>query len=406
MPGAADATRVTGGAEYSVALTADDVPPPVNQAPTARATADCDVLSCDFSGTTSTDPDGAVDEYQWEFDDGATDTGATPSHSYTAAGTYDVTLTVTDDDGATDDTTVQVVVNSRPATGDAAEFRAAAGSSRNSASTSVVVPTSVQVGDVLVMFVSTNRAATASTPAGWTLLGTRSDGTDVRSWAFTRTAVAGTPGSTVSLTLDALSKVDLSLVAYSGGGAVTASVSAAEAGSGTSHVAPAATVSTPGSRVVHYWATKVNSTVTWTHGSDVRRATANGTGSGQVGSVTADAGPAPAGTWPAQAADRERLLREGGRLERGRRAGLVRRGRGPLRLRAQDAELVALRVGQRHPTCARAVLPPQVPHLRGADAEQPLDLIGLGEVPRPQVHVDPVLLLRLVLAPTWTRPPR
>ncbi len=36
------------------------------------------------------------------------------------------------------------------------------------------------------MFVSTNRAATASTPAGWTLLGTRSDGTDVRSWAFTR----------------------------------------------------------------------------------------------------------------------------------------------------------------------------------------------------------------------------
>jgi len=302
VPGVADATRVTGGAEYSVALTADDVPPPVNQAPTARATADCDLLSCDFSGTTSTDPDGAVDEYEWDFDDGATDTGATPSHSYTAAGTYDVTLTVTDDDGATDETTVQVVVDSGPATGDAAEFRAAAGSSRNSASTSVVVPTSVQVGDVLVMFVSTNRAATASTPAGWTLLGTRSDGTDVRSWAFTRTAVAGTPGSTVSLTLDAQSKVDLSLVAYSGGGAVTASESVAEAGSGTSHVAPAATVSTPGSRVVHYWATKVNSTVTWTHGSDVRRAAANGSGSGQVGSVTADAGPAPAGTWPAQAA--------------------------------------------------------------------------------------------------------
>ena len=165
-----------------------------------------------------------------------------------------------------------------------------------------MVPAAVQAGDVLVLFVSTNRAATASTPAGWTLLGTRSDGTDVRSWAFTRVAVAGTPGSTVVVTLDATSKVDLSLVAYSGAGAVTASASVAEAGSGTSHAAPTVAVSTGGSRVVHYWVTKVNAAVTWTHGSDVRRSSANGSGSGQVCSVTADAGPAPSGTWPAQSA--------------------------------------------------------------------------------------------------------
>ncbi len=104
----------------------------------------------------------------------------------------------------------------------------------------------------------------------------------------------------MSLTLDAQSKVDLSLVAYSGGGTVTASASVAEAGTSTTHTAPAVAVSTPGSRVVHYWVTKVNAAVTWTHGSDVRRATANGSGSGQVCSVTADAGPAAAGTWPAQ----------------------------------------------------------------------------------------------------------
>ncbi|HET9420491.1 MAG TPA: PKD domain-containing protein [Nocardioides sp.] len=301
VPGVADATRVTGGAEYSVAITADDVPPPVNQAPTARATADCDLLACDFSGLTSTDPDGTVEEYEWDFDDGSTGTGPAPTHTYAGPGTYDVTLTVTDDDDATDDTTVQVVV-SGPPSGDAAEFRAAAGSNRNAASTSVVVPSSVVAGDVLVMFVSTNGVATLGTPAGWTLLGTRSDSTDVRSWAFTRTAVAGTPGSTVSMTLDTQSKVDVSLVAYSNASSVTAAVSAAETGSGTSHTAPAAAVSTPGSRVVHYWVTKVNSAVTWTHGSDVRRGTANGSGSGQVCSVTADAGPAATGTWPAQAA--------------------------------------------------------------------------------------------------------
>ena len=299
VPGLAGATRVTGGAEYSVALTSSA--PPANQPPTARPTADCDLLSCHFSGTTSTDPDGTVEDYQWDFDDGSAGTGATPAHEYAAPGTYNVTLTVTDDDGATDDTSIQVVV-SGPPTAEPAEFRAASGSSRNTASTSVVVPASVQVGDVLVLFVSTNRAATASTPVGWTLLGTQSDGTDVRSWAFTRTAAAGTPGSTVAVTLDAISKVDLSLVAYSDASAVTAYASVAESGSSTTHVAPAVTVSTPGSRVVHYWVTKVNAAVTWTHGSDVRRSSANGTGSGQVCSVTADAGPAPAGTWPAQAA--------------------------------------------------------------------------------------------------------
>ena len=301
VPGVTDAMRVTGGAEYSVALTADDVPP-VNQAPTARATADCDLLACELSGTGSTDPDGTVEEYEWDFDDGSTGTGPTPAHTYAAPGTYDVTLTVTDDDDATDDTTVQVVVVNDPPSGDAAEFRAAAGSSRNATSTSVVVPASVVAGDVLVMFVSTNGVATINTPAGWTLLGMRSDGTDVRSWTFTRTAVADTPGSTVSMTLDTQSKVDVSLVAYSNAASVTAAVSVAEAGSGTSHTAPATSVSTSGSRVVHYWVTKVNSAVTWTHGSDVRRGTGNGSGSGQVCSVTADAGPAPSGTWPVQAA--------------------------------------------------------------------------------------------------------
>ena len=99
-----------------------------------------------------------------------------------------------------------------------------------------------------------------------------------------------------------MSKVDLSLVAYSGASAVTASASVAEAGSGSAHTAPAAVVSSAGSRVVHYWVTKVNAAVTWTHGTDIRRASANGSGSGQVCSVTADAGPAPQATWPAQAA--------------------------------------------------------------------------------------------------------
>ncbi|MDH3458376.1 MAG: PKD domain-containing protein, partial [Gemmatimonadota bacterium] len=55
-----------------------------------------------FDGSGSTDPDGTIVSYEWDFGDGATGTGVSPSHTYAAAGTYDVTLTVTDNDGATD----------------------------------------------------------------------------------------------------------------------------------------------------------------------------------------------------------------------------------------------------------------------------------------------------------------
>ena len=40
--------------------------------------------------------------WAWDFGDGNLGSGSTANHTYSAAGTYDVTLTVTDDDGATD----------------------------------------------------------------------------------------------------------------------------------------------------------------------------------------------------------------------------------------------------------------------------------------------------------------
>ena len=55
----------------------------------------------DLTGKDSADPDGSIVEFRWDFGDGSTERGVNVSHSYQNAGTYQITLTVTDDGGLT-----------------------------------------------------------------------------------------------------------------------------------------------------------------------------------------------------------------------------------------------------------------------------------------------------------------
>lgn len=73
-----------------------------NAPPTASFTSSCPNLTCAFNASASTDPDGTIASYAWDFGDGASGTGPSPSHAYAAPGSYDVTMTVTDNGGATD----------------------------------------------------------------------------------------------------------------------------------------------------------------------------------------------------------------------------------------------------------------------------------------------------------------
>ncbi len=71
------------------------VTPPVDNAPTAAFTVSCTDLSCDFDANASSDDYGIAD-YSWSFGDGNSANGAVVNYTFAQAGTYSVTLTVTD----------------------------------------------------------------------------------------------------------------------------------------------------------------------------------------------------------------------------------------------------------------------------------------------------------------------
>ena len=84
---------------------------PSNTPPAAAFTPTCVLLDCTFADG-STDADGQVTAYTWDFGDGtAAAITKDAVHTYGTASTYPVRLTVTDNDGATNDRTQSVLVH-------------------------------------------------------------------------------------------------------------------------------------------------------------------------------------------------------------------------------------------------------------------------------------------------------
>lgn len=90
-------------------------PPPVNVPPVAAFSFSCSGLTCSFTDS-STDSDGSIVAWAWNFGDGSTSSAQHPSRTFAAGGTYTVTLTVTDDGGATNAVSQNVTVTA-PAPG-------------------------------------------------------------------------------------------------------------------------------------------------------------------------------------------------------------------------------------------------------------------------------------------------
>jgi PKD repeat protein len=104
-PGSANAVPISGGN-----IVVPHTGGAGNQPPNANFSHAASGLIVPFTDL-STDPGGAVTAWAWNFGDGGSSTAKNPTHSYAVAGTYNVTLNVTDNEGATNATIKQVTVS-------------------------------------------------------------------------------------------------------------------------------------------------------------------------------------------------------------------------------------------------------------------------------------------------------
>ncbi|MGN6826898.1 glycoside hydrolase family 19 protein [Paucibacter sp. M5-1] len=83
-----------------------------NKPPVASFSNQISRLSVSFDASASSDADGSISAWRWDFGDGATAAVAKPSHRYARAGTYAVSLTVTDNQGASASRSTSLTVSS------------------------------------------------------------------------------------------------------------------------------------------------------------------------------------------------------------------------------------------------------------------------------------------------------
>jgi PKD repeat protein len=287
-----------GGATSSVTHTV--TVSAANAKPTAAFTSSCTNLSCTFNGSGSSDSDGSITSYAWDFGDSHTDTGVTPpAHAYASAGTYTVSLTVTDNGGATDSVSHSVTVSSGGSgIGFVAAANAGGGNVKNK---SVAIPAAAHAGDTAVLFLSQPATAPWSGPSGvtgWTQVGSNFTNGGLTTTVWTKQLSAGDVGANVQFSSPNFSHAAVEVAVYSGVSGVGNTATAQDTNA-SSHTTAAINASA-GSWVVSLWSDRSTATRTWaTPGSVSQRDASPDSGNLTIQGVVADSGGSvSSGTYP------------------------------------------------------------------------------------------------------------
>lgn len=152
---------------------------PNNPAPTANFSFTCSFLACSFTDL-STDTNGSVGAWAWNFGDGTTSTTRNPTRTFPIGGSYTVRLTAMDNQGATGTVTKTVTVTQSTRVAGRIIINEVLANEPGSATAGEAIEL-VNVGGVKV------------TIAGWTL----SDGTAVRHTFASKTVIL--PGKSITV---------------------------------------------------------------------------------------------------------------------------------------------------------------------------------------------------------------
>ncbi len=272
-------------------------PAPINEAPLAAATISCDRLVCSFDGSGSSDPEGGALSYDWDFGDGtAHGTGVTTTHTYADDGARPVTLTVTDNKGAT----ASVTRTASPTNvADSVSFVASSTTSGNRTNHTVAVPTGTKVGDTLLLFFSSNSLGPVYTgPSGWQQALTE-NGSSFVGKLFTKRATESDLGTSVTITSKNANatayyvRSDTTMASYRGPGSPAISAAAITTQNSATPVHQTPTVTAPDGQgwLVSYWSDKNSTTAAtaWTGpANQTTRSQGTGGGSSHMSSLVMD----------------------------------------------------------------------------------------------------------------------
>ena len=274
---------------------------PANTPPTAAFSPTCIDLVCTFDGSGSSDAQGPIASYAWDFGHtpNGTGSGQVVSHTFPSAGTYPVKLTVTDGGGLTDSKTTNVAVSVSQA--GSISYRGSTTKGANVAAPTVNVPGNAEVGDTLVLTATMSNATSASAPAGWTAVGETTSSASLRGKVWVHT-VANTSerNQAVAVTMDTVHKAVLAITAYAGVDTAQVTATSSTDTGATNHATPQVTVPA-GSWVVWAWGEKSATSNTWTTPSP-QRADIHSSASSAVSEALVDTNGARTGVVPGQVA--------------------------------------------------------------------------------------------------------